>query len=544
MLMVSGSVLTLTLASLVVPGAAAAPTGAPCPSASGVTVVVDFTQSGGGTDQQIGCAPAGTDLASYGAVLTAAGFDVVGGDFPTRINGFPVTPDPTYGQYWSLFESAPTATSWTMDQSPGVSAGNVLGLSYDVDVPAWNDPAYPSFVFDPPRITPAAAVAFDGSGPAPTPTPTPETPAPAPTANSLTLTPDAFSSWATGYEDYEVGANVDATWRTPDNAVGPYGTDLVVLGDSGSITMTFDQGILNADGEDFGVFENGFGTATSAFLELAEVTAIAADGTEYAFPSLTTRTTPVGQYATVAQADYQGLAGIALGGLATGFDLTSAGVPAGASVTAIRLDDVLGDGSVRDSAGNPIYDPYPGVGSAGFDLRAVGVLNPGTGTPAPGEGGEQSGDVEVRVNITQQASGGLALSLSGNVADLGVATLSSDLTSLVAEGEFPVATVADTRTTNPGWTLTASSTDFTGFATIPGSVLGITPEVVSADEGVTVTPGPAVPAGTGFTAGTTLATAPAGRGTGTSRVGADLFFKAPTATPPGAYVSTVTVTVF
>ncbi|WP_435375744.1 hypothetical protein [Aquipuribacter sp. MA13-6] len=510
-----------------------------------MTVVVDFTQSGGGSDQQIGCAPAGTDFSSYRAVLAAAGFDVVGGDFPTRIDGFPVTPDPTYSEYWSFFESGPAATSWTMDRSPGVSPGNVLGLSYDVDVPAWNDPAYPSFVFDPPRITPAAAVAFDGEpAPDPTPDPAPETPAPAPSANSLTLTPDAFGSWATGYEDYEVGAGVDATWRTPDNAVGPYGTDLVVLGDSGSITLTFDQGIENAAGEDFGVFENGFGTAASAFLEFAEVTAIAADGTEYDFPSLTTRTTPVGPYETVAQADYRGLAGIALGGFATGFDLTSAGVPAGGSVTAIRLDDVLGDGSVLDSAGNPVYDPTPGVGSAGFDLRAVGVLNPGTGVPSPGDGDEQTGDVEVRVGITQQASGGLALSLSGNVADLGVATLSPDLTALVAEGEFPVATVADTRTINPGWTLTASSTDFTGFTTIPGAVLGITPEVVSADESVSVTPGPAVPAGTGFTAGTTLATAPAGRGTGTARVGADLLFEAPTATPPGAYVSTVTVTVF
>lgn len=542
--MVSGGVLTLALAGLSVPGAVAAPVGAPCTTPGGVTVVVDFTQSGGGSDQQIGCAAAGTDFASYAAVLAAAGFDVEGGDFPTRIDGSPTTPDPTYGEYWSIFEAAPTATSWTLDGTPGVSAGNVLGVSYDVDVPAWNDPASENFVFDPPRITPAAAVAFDGTEPDPDPEPDPETPAPAPSANSLNLAPAEFGSWATGYEAYTPGAGADAAWRTPDNAVGPYGTDLVVLGDSGTITLTFDQGIENAAGEDFGVFENGFGTPTSAFLELAEVTAIGADGTEYAFPSLTTRTAPVGQYGTVAQADYRGLAGIALGGFATGFDLTAAGVPAGVAVTAIRIDDVLGDGSVLDSAGNPVYDPTPGVGTAGFDLRAVGVLNQGTGTPAPGGGGEREGDVEVRVAVSQQATGGLALSLSSNVADLGTATLAPDLTALVAEGAFPVATVTDTRTTNPGWTLTASSTDFTGPATIPGTVLGITPELVAQDEGVTVTPGPAVPAGTGFTAGTTLATAPAGSGTGTSQVGADLTFEAPTSTPPGAYVSTVTVTVF
>lgn len=41
----------------------------------------------------------------------------------------------------------------------------------------------------------------------------------------------------------------------------------------------------------------------------------------------------------------------------------------------IKIDDIVGDGSCVDSAGNPIYDPYPTSESGGFDLNAIGVLN-------------------------------------------------------------------------------------------------------------------------------------------------------------------------
>ena len=41
----------------------------------------------------------------------------------------------------------------------------------------------------------------------------------------------------------------------------------------------------------------------------------------------------------------------------------------------MRIRDLLGDGSNRDSYGNPIYDPTPTYGTGGFDLDAVGVLN-------------------------------------------------------------------------------------------------------------------------------------------------------------------------
>ena len=41
----------------------------------------------------------------------------------------------------------------------------------------------------------------------------------------------------------------------------------------------------------------------------------------------------------------------------------------------VRVVDVVGDGSCTDSFGNVIYDPYPTIGSGGFDLEAVGVIN-------------------------------------------------------------------------------------------------------------------------------------------------------------------------
>lgn len=54
--------------------------------------------------------------------------------------------------------------------------------------------------------------------------------------------------WVSGFTDYVPGADVVASWRTPVNAVGAYNTDLVVLGNGGRITMTFDLravGVVN-----------------------------------------------------------------------------------------------------------------------------------------------------------------------------------------------------------------------------------------------------------------------------------------------------------
>ena len=74
-----------------------------------------------------------------------------------------------------------------------------------------------------------------------------------------------------------------------------------------------------------------------------------------------------------------GLAGKYRVGFGTPFDLADLrGVDPSLNVdrvTHVRIIDVVGDGSSLDSQGDPIYDPYPTVGSAGFDLDGVAALH-------------------------------------------------------------------------------------------------------------------------------------------------------------------------
>lgn len=195
-------------------------------------------------------------------------------------------------------------------------------------------------------------------------------------------------SWATGYRDYipnESLTNVAASFRTPENAVGPYSGTLVVLGDNGQITMEF-EGIGDGPGQDFAIFENGFATGSGnklGFLEFAYVQ-VSSNGTEWVqFDSSALRETRVGSYEGVDPSLYNGLAGKALGGLGTGFDLAALkdkeevvnGSVKLNDIKYVKIIDIKGDGSHSDSYGRPIYDPDPSTGSAGFDLRAAGVIN-------------------------------------------------------------------------------------------------------------------------------------------------------------------------
>lgn len=153
-------------------------------------------------------------------------------------------------------------------------------------------------------------------------------------------------------------------------------------------------------------------------------------------------------------------------------------------------------------------------------------------------------DPGVKVTTEMEPTGGLAVALASREVTLGTLTLDQDLTHLSAGGALPTLTVADTRSADPGWSLTVSSTDFRDAwgNTIDAKHLGLTPAVLSAAEGQQVTAGAAVPAGTGFEAGATLASAAAGHGRGTAAVGGDLLLKAPTTTHEGAYTTWLTVT--
>ena len=201
----------------------------------------------------------------------------------------------------------------------------------------------------------------------------------------------AILDWASGHRDYAPGSNVDGQWQTPDKALGKAvgdAYDIVCLGRGGRITLTFDTVIGNGDGFDFAVFENSF---SDTFLELAYVE-VSTDGTTFArFPSDSQTPDPVSGFGNLDPTDVDGLAGKYRQGYGTPFDLDDvAGEPEVqngsvnlSQVKYVRLVDVVGDGSCVDTTGDTIYDPYPTLGTAGFDLDAVGVLNEGFENASP-----------------------------------------------------------------------------------------------------------------------------------------------------------------
>jgi len=205
---------------------------------------------------------------------------------------------------------------------------------------------------------------------------------------AIPMDDSAFVAWAKGYENYDVGTDVDSAWQTPEYALGPaVGTsfDIVSLGRGGRITLIFDALIENGEGWDFAVFENSFNDYS---LELAYVE-VSSNGVDFVrFDSISLTTDPVGGYGSVDATLINGLAGKYRQGFGTPFDLSDLSahpdVLSGAvdlsQITYVRIVDIIGDGSCFDTEGNIIYDPYPTVNSAGFDLDAVGISN---GAPYP-----------------------------------------------------------------------------------------------------------------------------------------------------------------
>lgn len=220
-------------------------------------------------------------------------------------------------------------------------------------------------------------------------------------SRAIALNDPAITAWATGYSDLRYGAAVDATWMTPERALGPAlgtSTDVVSLGRGGQITLTFNRAITDGAGADFAVFENSF---SDTFLELAWVE-VSSDGLHYVrFPDFSFTADPVGGFGRVEPTFVHGYAGKYQQGFGTPFDLgelavAHAAILAGTdhfstsyreafllnyshldptAVNYVRLIDIVGDGSAFDAEGKVIYDPYPTIGSAGFDLDAVAVLH-------------------------------------------------------------------------------------------------------------------------------------------------------------------------
>ena len=223
-----------------------------------------------------------------------------------------------------------------------------------------------------------------------------------------------FQSWATGFINYQPAPDVLPEWQTPERTLGEVTgafDGIASLGEltaqqitdgvlPGQITLTFDRAIINGDGADFAVFENGFGFADTGnlFAELAYVE-VSTDGLNFArFPSISLTETPVPPEGQIEPTMVYNLAGkhvnngiifpddsFVQSSWGTPFDLDSltdsslvqTGVVNLNQINFIRLIDIPGDGTFLDSEIRPIYDPWqtPIPGSGGFDLEAVGVIN-------------------------------------------------------------------------------------------------------------------------------------------------------------------------
>lgn len=182
----------------------------------------------------------------------------------------------------------------------------------------------------------------------------------------------SFTAWASGVTSYAPGSDCLPQWQDTSKAMGKAVGDayhITCLGNGGSITLTFGGHIIDGPGADFAVFENGVG---NGFLELAYVE-VSADGVNFVrMPNASLTAAPVSAFGSIDPTNIQGLGCKYRQGFGEPFDLADVGLT---HATHVRLVDVVGDGTYRDSSNRIIYDPYPTVQSGGFDLDAIGVMH-------------------------------------------------------------------------------------------------------------------------------------------------------------------------
>jgi hypothetical protein len=185
--------------------------------------------------------------------------------------------------------------------------------------------------------------------------------------------------WASGYTNYIQGSPINAAYTNPAKALGPaQGTvfDITQLGDGGQITLTFARPIAaSASGPDFAVFGNAF---SDTYLKLAFVD-VSQDGVHWSrMPNASLTPSSVSTFGAVDTTNIDGYAGKYRVGFGTPFSLRSVGLT---SADFVRIVDIIGNGSDKDSSGRSIYDPSPN--SNGFNVGGVGVFSV-LSVPEPG----------------------------------------------------------------------------------------------------------------------------------------------------------------
>ncbi len=162
---------------------------------------------------------------------------------------------------------------------------------------------------------------------------------------------------------------------------------VVSLGDGGYAIIALNNPLVNHDGYDFAVFENGFYDVVNSgyFLELAFVE-ISSNGVDFfRFPneSLTPIEIQTSTFETTDPTQINGFAGNFKASYGTPFDLqfmdTVLGIDIN-NITHLKIIDVVGtiDSAYAsyDSYGRIINDPYPtDFGPGGFDLDAVALID-------------------------------------------------------------------------------------------------------------------------------------------------------------------------
>ena len=209
-----------------------------------------------------------------------------------------------------------------------------------------------------------------------------------------------FIDWANlvtvtrGYKDIAIPQNGYVDYGISTDAIGEANTSIVSLGDGGEAILTFNDPIVNGEGADFAIFENGFLEEESsefAFLELAFVE-VSTDGVTYIrFPSISENlaATQIASFGFINARYIQNLAGKYIQDYGTPFDLseliplTNGTTVDLSNINFIKIIDVVGtidtNFATYDSENNIINDPYPSeFSSGGFDLNAVGVIHNAT----------------------------------------------------------------------------------------------------------------------------------------------------------------------
>lgn len=162
----------------------------------------------------------------------------------------------------------------------------------------------------------------------------------------------------------------------------------------------------------------------------------------------------------------------------------------------------------------------------------------------PEEPGEDSGAVDVEVEVPEQPTepepGALEWSIAADSVSLGQASTLDD-GRFYAEGTLPTITVTDSRVGGPVWELSGRATAFTsGSASFGAEYLGWSPQILSNPSGSY--PGSSTSGTGGLASSARLAIGLNGHNAQPTSFTALLDLVAPADTEPGAYSSTVTLT--